>query len=210
MWLALRETTLIYVIFRRALFHAIEMAHPCSRSDDQRAVTSMSDLLTPERRSWNMSRIRSTGTKPEIAVRSLLHRIGFRFRVNRRDLPGPPDIVLPGYRAAVFVHGCFWHRHRGCKRSTTPATRREFRERKFAENVTRDRTNGRRLRRPGWRVYVVWECCIQHDPVGVAIRIAKVVRGAETYAKYRLPSRREILNAAEKRVRYGLMNKQEA
>ncbi|MBU0676720.1 MAG: very short patch repair endonuclease [Verrucomicrobia bacterium] len=89
----------------------------------------MVDHLTPEKRSWNMSRIRGKNTKPELIVRSLLHRMGYRFTVNgplNKKLPGKPDIVLPKYRTVIFVHGCFWHRHRGCKGSTTPSTRREF------------------------------------------------------------------------------------
>lgn len=105
-----------------------------------------------------MSRIRGKDTRPEIAVRSLLHRMGLRFRLHRRDLPGSPDIVLPGRGPVVFVHGCFWHRHRGCKGTTVPKTRVEFWEAKFARNVERDARNRRDLRRLGWRSLVVWEC----------------------------------------------------
>jgi len=105
-----------------------------------------------------MRRVRSVDTQPEIEVRSLLHRLGFRFRLHRKDLPGKPDIVLPKHRAVVFVHGCFWHRHRGCKRASTPATRRDYWLPKFERNVARDRKNRRDLRRLGWNVVVVWEC----------------------------------------------------
>jgi len=116
------------------------------------------DRLTRERRSWNMSRIRGRDTAPEKTVRSVLHRIGCRFRLHRRDLPGSPDIVLPKYRTVVFVHGCFWHRHPSCRFAYTPKTRVRFWSRKFAENVERDRRVRRRLRDLGWRVIVIWEC----------------------------------------------------
>jgi len=105
-----------------------------------------------------MSRIRGKDTAPEVAVRSLLHRMGYRFRLHVRNLPGTPDIVLPKYKTVVFVHGCYWHRHRGCQFAYTPKSRIDFWERKFAENVRRDRTVRRQLRRLGWRSIVVWEC----------------------------------------------------
>lgn len=117
------------------------------------------DLLSKELRSWNMSRIRSRNTKPEQLVRSLLHRLGFRFRLCTGDrVFGRPDIVLPKYRTVVFVHGCFWHRHQGCRYAYTPKSRTDFWTRKFAANVSRDATVRRRLRREGWRVIIVWEC----------------------------------------------------
>jgi DNA mismatch endonuclease (patch repair protein) len=116
------------------------------------------DSLSPERRSWNMSRIRGKDTRPELVVRSLLHGLGYRFRLNRKDLPGKPDIVLPKYRTAIFVHGCFWHRHTGCKKCYTPKSSVDFWQRKFAGNAERDRNNAKQLRREGWRVIVVWEC----------------------------------------------------
>jgi len=119
---------------------------------------ALMDRLTPEHRSWNMSRIRSRDTSPERVVRSLLHRLGYRFRLHRRDLPGSPDIVLPRHRAVVFVHGCFWHRHRGCRFAYTPKTRQQFWMQKFRENQARDERARRKLRRMGWRVLVVWEC----------------------------------------------------
>ncbi len=105
-----------------------------------------------------MSRIRGKDTKSEMAVRSMLHAMGARFRLHRRDLPGSPDIVLPRRNLVVFVHGCFWHRHRGCKVAATPKTRRAFWQAKFAANIARDRRVIRRLRAAGWRVAVVWEC----------------------------------------------------
>lgn len=118
----------------------------------------MSDTLTISARSALMSRIRGRDTKPEIVVRSLLHRMGFRFRICRRDLPGSPDIVLPRHAAVVFVHGCFWHRHARCKGATSPKSRVDFWQDKFAKNVERDKRNRRDLRRLGWKVVVVWEC----------------------------------------------------
>ena len=121
----------------------------------------MVDSLTPEKRSWNMSRISGKNTKPELAVRSLLHRQGFRFRVNRTDLPGKPDIVLKKHKTVVFVHGCFWHRHKGCSDASTPKTRTQFWQKKFDGNVARDKRNVRALRESGWNVIVVWECEIK-------------------------------------------------
>lgn len=119
------------------------------------------DTLSPERRSWNMSRIRSRDTRPEVQVRSLIHQLGFRFRLHRRDLPGTPDIVLARHRVAVFVHGCFWHRHHGCRNCTTPTHRRAFWLAKFRANVERDlRTRGA-LRKAGWRSIVIWECEVE-------------------------------------------------
>ena len=105
-----------------------------------------------------MSRIRSGDTKPEIVVRSLLHRMGYRFRLHRRDLPGKPDIVLPKHRTVIFVHGCFWHRHRGCKRCTTPSTNQDYWLEKLKGNAERDRKNKRLLKKLGWKVGIVWEC----------------------------------------------------
>jgi DNA mismatch endonuclease, patch repair protein len=108
-----------------------------------------------------MAGIKARDTKPEIVVRSWLHRAGFRFRVHRRDLPGSPDIVLPRWNAVIFVHGCFWHRHPGCAMAATPRSRAKFWNAKFAANIERDRRNVLALRRSGWRVKVVWECSLK-------------------------------------------------
>ncbi len=116
------------------------------------------DSLTPEHRSWNMSRIRSGNTKPERLVRSLLHRMGYRFRLHRKDLPGRPDIVLPGRRTVILVHGCYWHRHPGCRLAYTPKSNIAFWEAKFNENVNRDQRQRSRLSELGWNVITVWEC----------------------------------------------------
>jgi DNA mismatch endonuclease (patch repair protein) len=116
------------------------------------------DRLTKARRSWNMSRIRGKDTGPEKVVRSLLHRLGYRFRLHGKGLPGRPDIVLARHRVVVLVHGCFWHRHRGCKNCTTPTNNRKFWVKKLEGNAARDRLNRRALVRLGWRVVVIWEC----------------------------------------------------
>jgi DNA mismatch endonuclease (patch repair protein) len=109
-------------------------------------------------RSQLMSRVRGRDTKPELVVRRLLHASGSRFRLHRRDLPGTPDVVLPRYRLAIFVHGCFWHRHHGCSKTTTPKTRAAFWNDKFDRNVARDQLNLRRLEASGWRHAIIWEC----------------------------------------------------
>jgi DNA mismatch endonuclease (patch repair protein) len=109
-------------------------------------------------RSALMGRIRGKDTKPEVKVRSRLHRAGYRFRLHVMTLPSKPDIVLPKYRAVILVHGCFWHRHQGCKAASTPGTRREFWQAKFDGNVARDARNIAELRKLGWQVYVLWEC----------------------------------------------------
>jgi len=118
----------------------------------------MVDRLTPAHRSWNMSRIRGRDTKAEQVVRSLLHRNGFRYRLRPKKVYGNPDVVLTKYRAAVFVHGCFWHRHPGCQYAYTPKSNVQFWNAKFAANVTRDKMVKRALRAEGWRVFIVWEC----------------------------------------------------
>lgn len=121
----------------------------------------MTDKISPSHRSWNMSRIKSKNTKPELRLRSFLHNLGFRFRVNRKDLPGKPDIVFRKYKTVIFVHGCFWHRHPNCKSASTPKSNTDFWEKKFAANVKRDRKNKEDLERMGWRVIIVWECQIR-------------------------------------------------
>ena len=116
------------------------------------------DRISSEKRSWNMSRIKSKDTTPERIVRSFLHRNGFRFRLHVKDLPGKPDIVLPKYKTVIEIRGCFWHRHKGCKDATTPSTNAEFWQKKFAENVARDKRTEQELKKLGWNVIVVWEC----------------------------------------------------
>ncbi|HOR28661.1 MAG TPA: DNA mismatch endonuclease Vsr, partial [Candidatus Sumerlaeota bacterium] len=120
------------------------------------------DSFTPQERSAIMRLVRSKDTKPERQVRSLLHRLGLRFRLHRGDLPGAPDIVLIRYKTVIFIHGCFWHRHRGCNRASTPSSRREYWLPKFERTVARDAHNRRRLRQLGWRVVTIWECELRH------------------------------------------------
>jgi DNA mismatch endonuclease, patch repair protein len=115
------------------------------------------DIVQPAVRSRMMSGIKGKNTLPERVVRSAAHRLGLRFRLHRADLPGKPDLVFPRYRTAVFVHGCFWHRH-DCSLAATPKTRSEFWEKKFQGNVTRDTLNRSRLEALGWRVVEIWEC----------------------------------------------------
>ena len=116
------------------------------------------DRLTKEHRSWNMSRIKGRNTKPEVRVRSLLHQMGYRFRLHRKDLPGKPDIALPKHQTVVFVHGCFWHRHPDCQYAYTPQSRVRFWKKKFKRNVERHTEVEEQLTQLGWRVVVVWEC----------------------------------------------------
>lgn len=123
----------------------------------------MSDKLTPEKRSWNMSQIKGKDTKIEMEVRKYLFSKGYRFRKNDKRYPGKPDIVLPKYHVAIFVHGCFWHRHEGCKDATTPKTRTEFWLEKFDKNVKNDQIKQEKLRELGWKVIVIWECEIKKD-----------------------------------------------
>jgi DNA mismatch endonuclease (patch repair protein) len=121
-----------------------------------------------------MSRIRGENTRPELFVRSLLHNLGYRFRLNRKDVPGKPDIVLPKYRTAVYVHGCFWHRHDGCTFAYTPKSNLEFWKKKFARNVERDAEVASKLSETGWNQMVIWECETR-DPVALSRRIKRTL-----------------------------------
>ncbi len=127
----------------------------------------MTDILTPEKRSWNMSRIKGKNTKPEVLLRSLLHQAGFRFRIHADNLPGKPDIVLPRYNTAIFVNGCFWHRHKNCKYAYSPKSRQAFWQEKFARTVQRDQEKTEKLIKDGWQVCSVWECELKNDPEAV-------------------------------------------
>ena len=118
----------------------------------------MADNHSKEVRSKNMSHIRSTNSKPEEIVRKYLFSKGFRYRKNVRTLPGCPDIVLPKYHTVIFIHGCFWHRHPGCRQATMPSTNVEFWREKFKRNVDRDRNTEKQLKELGWNLIVVWEC----------------------------------------------------
>lgn len=119
------------------------------------------DSLTPEKRSWNMSRIRSKDTSIEKTVRSELFKHGFRFRKNVTALPGKPDVVLPKYKTVIFINGCFWHRHSGCKFATTPQSNYTFWQKKFQRNIDNDIKHQEELKSLGWNVVVLWECKLQ-------------------------------------------------
>lgn len=118
----------------------------------------MSDNRTKEQRSYNMSRIRSKNTKPEIVVRRFLFKKGFRYRLHSKSLTGKPDIILRKHRTVIFVHGCFWHGHSNCKNSKTPVANRKFWIAKITNNSDRDKKNSKILQKEGWRILVLWEC----------------------------------------------------
>lgn len=120
----------------------------------------MADVLTPEQRRLNMSRIKGKNTKPEMLIRRGLHARGFRYRLHDRSLPGRPDLVFRKYNAVVFIHGCFWHAH-GCVMSKLPATRQDFWEAKLSANAARDRKSVEELQSNGWRVLIIWECALR-------------------------------------------------
>lgn len=152
----------------------------------------MSDPLAGERRSALMRLVRRSDTTPEVVVRRLLHALGVRFRLHRKDLPGTPDIVLPGRRTVIFVHGCFWHRHEGCPKATSPITRRDFWAEKFAANIARDATKTAALEENGWKVLVVWECETL-DRYMLALRLAGELGIAEPDVRQRLGERPNVL-----------------
>ncbi len=127
----------------------------------------MVDRISKERRSWNMSRIKGKNTGPEKQLRSMLHRAGYRYRLHHPKLPGRPDIVLPKYHTVVFVHGCYWHRHKGCTNATTPKSRTEFWQKKFSDTVRRDKLKAEQLRGLSWHVITVWECELKKNPQAV-------------------------------------------
>jgi DNA mismatch endonuclease (patch repair protein) len=129
----------------------------------------MIDIMSPDRRSALMGRIRGTDTRPELFLRRMLHKFGYRYRLHQRELPGRPDIVFRGRRTVIFVHGCFWHRH-GCSRAYVPKSRRAFWRKKFERNVQRDQENQSRLAAEGWRVLVVWECELDSPKLEARLR----------------------------------------
>lgn len=142
----------------------------------------MADVFTKTKRSEVMSRIRARDTKPERAVRSILHRLGYRFRLHRTDLPGKPDIVLLRLRIVIFVHGCFWHRHEGCRFAYTPKTRTEFWLKKLESNVARDRQVQTQLAELDWLVITVWECELR-TPEKLTKRLDDAVKGRSSDVK---------------------------
>lgn len=140
----------------------------------------MAERWSSEKRSEVMARIGSRDTGPERAIRSVLHAMGYRFRLHRKDLPGSPDIVLPRHKTVIFVHGCFWHRH-DCPRATLPKTNREFWAEKLMRNAERDCKAQKRLNEAGWRVIIVWQCAIRKRSLGT---LAEWLRAALGGAKH--------------------------
>ncbi len=144
---------------------------------------AMVDIVDAAIRSKMMSGIKGKNTKPELVVRRYLHRSGFRYVLHRRDLPGRPDLTLPKYRAVIFVHGCFWHMHQGCRFATLPTTRPEFWLHKLEENRARDERQAQVLMGDGWRIAVVWECSLRLQPgptlAGLSTFLKSCVRRAE-------------------------------
>ena len=143
----------------------------------------MADIMTKDEHSIRMSRIRSASTKPEIKLRHALWRLGFRYKTNDKKLPGKPDIVLPRYHSVVFVHGCFWHGHKGCPTSHIPQTNTEFWMAKVARNQARDQEVWRNLEAKGWSVVIVWECQLKKANLDATIaRVSdEIVRNGEVY-----------------------------
>lgn len=138
----------------------------------------MVDFLSPAERSERMSRIRSKDTKPEMLLRKALHGLGLRFRLRDKKLPGRPDIVLPRYRTIIFVHGCFWHRHQGCKVASTPKSNTDFWNEKFARNVSRDARVKAEAGALGWSIIVAWECEVNslQKATHTAHKLAEIIR----------------------------------
>lgn len=134
----------------------------------------MVDIFSPAKRSWVMSRIRGKHTVPEKQVRSFLHSAGFRFRLHVKALAGCPDIVLPKYKTVIFVHGCFWHHHEGCKQAVYPKNRKAFWRKKIDGTVSRDKKAAQALRRNGWRVLTIWECEIERNPSSM-LRLTRTI-----------------------------------
>ena len=121
------------------------------------------DKLTKERRSWNMSRIRSNNTLPEIYIRKALWQMGYRYRLHYKLLPGKPDIVITKQKIVVFVHGCFWHRHENCIEASRPKTNSEYWETKINKNMERDKRNQNEIKKLGWKIIIIWECMVKND-----------------------------------------------
>ena len=162
----------------------------------------MIDTFSPEKRAWVMRRITGKDTKPELIVRTLLHRAGYRFKANDKTLPGRPDLVLPKYDMVIFIHGCFWHRHKNCKQASTPKTNQAFWQEKFSNNQRKDARAKRQLNALGWRVMTIWECRVMKHPQTV---LARIIRRLENTSDFEYPcggKRQDILKAAEKKWRY--------
>ena len=148
----------------------------------------MPDIVDRATRSRMMAAIGSRNSVPEVVLRQTLHARGLRYRLHDRTLPGTPDLVFPRFRAVCFVHGCFWHRHSGCRFATTPATREEFWEAKFRANVERDRRNQGDLLESGWRVAIVWECALRgHGRAETALQLDRWLHRSDRSFETHLP-----------------------
>ncbi|MAX23605.1 MAG: very short patch repair endonuclease [Phycisphaeraceae bacterium] len=144
------------------------------------------DRFSPEERSRIMRTVRWKNTKPEVSVRRMLHGMGFRFRLHRRDLPGRPDIVLPRYRTVIFVNGCFWHQHSGCRKATIPQNNRAFWEKKLMRTIERDAENRQKLTDCGWTVITVWECEIKKSMKETMRKIVKKLQLSAQNSRIRI------------------------
>ncbi len=145
----------------------------------------MADVVSPAKRSQMMSGIRGKNTRPEIILRKGVHSRGLRFRLHRHDLPGKPDLVFPRFNVVCFVHGCFWHRHKGCRLCATPSTRTEFWESKFQSNISRDARNIELLLQSNWRVAIVWECQLRKDCMNKTLdQLASWIRDTNQVAMF--------------------------
>lgn len=170
----------------------------------------MTDVHSQETRSFNMSRIRAKNTKPELLVRKYLFSKGFRYRINVKNLPGKPDIVLSKYQTVIFIHGCFWHGHEGCRYFVIPKTRTEWWEEKIRKNKTRDRKVHEELRKRGWAVMTIWECQLkpgqrQETLEGIQLLLEKTWLNQQR-KPHSIPyslSRSEISQVAEEELPYG-------
>jgi DNA mismatch endonuclease (patch repair protein) len=162
----------------------------------------MSDIKTHAQRSYNMSRIRSKNTTPERIVRKELWRRGYRYRLNDRRLPGTPDLVLPKYRAVIFINGCFWHGHRDCPKYVAPKNNAQFWKEKIARNIARDELNALRLDTLSWTVITVWECEVSKkaDLSTTIARIEADLQAAKTKYEHYLSIRRENREFARKQA----------
>lgn len=178
----LRDTTVI-MLFLGMQYDKVSVFFHFYISVDNFECFYMPDILSLAQRHRNMAAIHSASTKPELKLRHALWRLGFRYRINDRHLPGRPDIVLPKYRTAVFVHGCFWHGHKDCKYYTVPKSNTDFWVAKVARNQERDQEVWRKLEAKGWSVIIVWECQLKKANLEETVKrvSAEIVRNGETY-----------------------------
>lgn len=153
------------------------------------------DILTPKQRSALMAKIRAKDTKPELVVRSIAHKLGFRYRLHRRDLPGSPDLVFPYLGKVIFVHGCYWHRHPNCHYAYSPKSNMSFWQSKFDANIVRDRVAISELQKLGWHVIVIWECQTKNHKTLVQRLERRLRRKKKSTKKARTASFRENSNA---------------